>query len=217
MKGLRLLRAAPVVFVPVSRAGGASYARAIVDAYLEPGRQRVEELPFSMHGDDDGMRGRWRANAAQALETLATGADAVFLTEGDPMLYSTFVHVAGALHELAPDVPIVAVPGISSAFAAAAAAFVPLTDRDERLAVLPATYVGETLGDVLDAFDTVVLLKVASVFDRVLDLLEARGLVQHTVWVRRCGRPEQEIVREVRTLRGRRLDYFSLLIVRRPG
>jgi hypothetical protein len=33
--------------------------------------------------------------------------------------------------------------------------------------------------------------------------------------VRRCGLPDQEVIRDIRTLRGAKLDYFSTVIVRR--
>lgn len=215
LKGLRLLRAAACVFVPVSRGGARSYARQIADEHLDPARQRIVELPFAMREDAERMAAQWRTNAETIAAGLATGADAAFLTEGDPMLYSTFTHVAAALRELRPDARVVAVPGVSSVHAAAAAAGVALADRDERLAVLPATYEGAGLRDALRAFDTVVLLKVAPVLDRVLDLLDELGLAERAVCVERCGRPEEVIVRDVRTLRGQTLDYFSLLIVRR--
>ena len=110
---------------------------------------------------------------------------------------------------------MVAVPGVSSAHAAAAAALVPLADGDERLAILPATYEHRRLREAFEQFDTVVLLKVASAFDRVLELLEELGLVGGAVFVSRCGQPGERIVRDVRSLKGQQLDYFSLMIVRR--
>jgi precorrin-2/cobalt-factor-2 C20-methyltransferase len=216
LKGLRVLQSAGVVFVPVSRPGARSLARTIVDRYLDPSKQRIVELVIEMHDDEAGLAAQWAANAAQVREVLAGHADAAYLTEGDPLFYSTFIHLADAMRQQEPDVSIVVVPGVSSIHAAAAAVGLNLVERDERLAVLPATYEGDNLAEVLDNFDTVVLLKVASAMDRVLHLLEERGLSRHAVYVSRCGWPEEQIVTDVLSLRGRRLDYFSLLIVRRP-
>lgn len=215
VKGLRILQSVPNVYVPVSRPGARSLARSIVDEYLDPARQRIVDLVVEMHDDVGSLAEQWRENARVVAAQLTGGSDAAYITEGDPLLYSTFVHLADALAEVCPEAPIVVVPGISSVHAAAAAARVELAERDGRIAILPATYEGERLGAVLDTFDTIVLLKVASVFDHVLELLEQRGLVGGSVYVRRCGLPEEEIVTDVRTLRGRKLDYFSLLIVRR--
>jgi precorrin-2/cobalt-factor-2 C20-methyltransferase len=215
IKGLRILQSVPVIYVPVSRPGARSFAETIVASYLDSTRQRIVELSVEMHDHAEGLASQWDAIAASVVAHLEDGSNAAYLTEGDPLLYSTFLHLTDALAVRCPDAPVVIVPGVSSINAAAAAARVGLAERDERVAILPATYEGEDLASALDAFDTVVLLKVASVFDRVLDLLEARGLSDQAVYVRRCGCPEEEIVRDVRALRGRKLDYFSLLIVRR--
>lgn len=215
VKGWRLLRSAPVVYVPVARSGRGSYARTLAAAHVDPRRQRVVELEFAMRGGPDEMAARWRANAATMLDHLTSGQDAAFLTEGDPMLYSTFVHVVAALLDARPDLPVVVVPGISSAQAAAAATLTPLADRDERLAILPALYEGEGLRRVIETFDTVVLLKVSGDLDRIVDVLDDLRLAERAVFVERCGRTEQRIVRDVRSLRGQRVDYFSLIIVRR--
>jgi precorrin-2/cobalt-factor-2 C20-methyltransferase len=82
---------------------------------------------------------------------------------------------------------------------------------------VPATYERDRLRETFEAFDTVVLLKIASAFDHVLDTLEELDLVHDAVYVARCGQPGQEVVRDVRRLRGQQLDYFSLLIVRRDA
>ncbi len=214
LKAARILTSVPVVFVPVARPGAPSYAATIIAEHVDPARQRIAELVFAMRGDVPTMVAQWETNAQIVLAHLRAGLDAAFATEGDPMLYSTFVHVARAVTEHEPRVPIVYVPGISSVNAVAAVAGLPLGDRDERVAIVPASYAAGELHDALASFDTVVLLKVASALDHVLDVLEELGLTEQAVCVRRCGRPEQEIVRDVRSLRGRELDYFSTMIVR---
>lgn len=215
LKGLRILQSVPLVYVPVPRPGAESYVRSIVTPHLDPTRQEIQELVFAMRGGPAAMAAQWQENGRIVAAHLSAGADAAFVTEGDPMLYSTFVHVRRALAEQQPDAPVVVVPGISSVQAAAAAAQVPLADGDERLAILPASYETDGLRNTLEAFDTVVLMKVASAKERVLDELDALGLTDRAVFVQRCGRPEEAIIRDPRTLREMDLDYFSLLIVRR--
>ncbi len=217
LKGLRLLREVPVVYVPIARAGGDSYARSIVAEHLDPTRQHIVELAFAMREDITARASRWREGARIIAEHLRTGADAAFVTEGDPMLYSTFGHIRGALADEMPAAGVVVVPGISSVQAAAAAAQFPLGDGDERLAILPTCYEGDDLRSTLKAFDTVALLKIASCFDRTVDSLEELGLADHAVFVSRCGTAQEEIIRNVRSLRGKPLDYFSLLLVRRES
>ncbi|MCL0103402.1 precorrin-2 C(20)-methyltransferase [Dehalococcoidia bacterium] len=107
------------------------------------------------------------------------------------------------------------VPGISSINAASARALLPLATGSERVATIPATYEDEALRETLQTFDTVVLLKVNAVFDRILDVLEEMNLVDKCIYIKRCTTEDEEIVRDIRRLRGKTLDYLSLVIVRR--
>lgn len=215
LKALRLIQTLPILFVPVARAGAPSYARTIAQTHLDSRQQPIVDLVFAMHEEPERMAARWMVNAEKIAASLGAGHDAGFLTEGDPSTYSTFVHVSGALHAIRPDVPVVVVPGISSPQAAAARLQLPLADRAERLVILPASYERDDLRSILTTFDTVVLLKVAPVIDALVDLLEDLDLVERAAFVSRVGRPDEVCVRDVRSLRGQQLDYFSLLIVRR--
>ncbi len=99
--------------------------------------------------------------------------------------------------------------------AAAAGALVPLAINDERMAIISGHCEDTFIGETLETFDTVVFLKVNSVFDRLLDILEEKKLVANSVYVDRCTTEEEVIVRDIRTLKGIKLDYLSLLIVRK--
>ncbi|HZT07184.1 MAG TPA: precorrin-2 C(20)-methyltransferase [Chloroflexota bacterium] len=215
LKGLRVLQRVRTVFVPIAREGAKSFAAATIRPHLDLERQRVVELLFAMRGERPAQVQRWRENARLIARELLVGRDAAFVTEGDPTLYSTFMHVSSALAAELPGAPIRVVPGVSSVNAAAAAAGVPLADGEERIAILPALYDDGALQDTLRQFDTVVLLKVAGRFDRVLDALAALGDSHAAVLVSRCGCADERVVRDVEQLRGQRLDYFSTLVVRR--
>jgi len=66
------------------------------------------------------------------------GERVAFVTLGDPNVYSTFSSVAGALARLAPEIPVVTVPGIMAFQELAARAGTVLVDGDESLVLLPA-------------------------------------------------------------------------------
>jgi precorrin-2/cobalt-factor-2 C20-methyltransferase len=211
VKGLRLLRAADVVFLPVRRAGAPSYAGSIAADYLDPARQAIVPLVYPA-GRGANATVRWNANADEIAACLQGGGMGVFLTEGDPLLYSTFVHALMPLRERHPGLAVRVVPGVWSGSAAAAQLAEPLADGDERLAVLPATYALRDLPDVLRRFDTVVLLKPG---DDVRALRAALAEAAATaVWVERIGRPEERIVRDLDAWPDERRDYFSLIIAR---
>ncbi|NMC74834.1 MAG: precorrin-2 C(20)-methyltransferase, partial [Geobacteraceae bacterium] len=136
-------------------------------------------------------------------------------TIGDPFLYSTFLYLYRIFRDRYPDIPIEAVPGVSSITAAAVAAGVPLAAASERIAVLPATFEEEKLRRTLLDFDTVVLMKVNRVFDRVFALLKELGLEGKGVFVSRAGTREEKVVHDLASLVGKKLDYLSLLIVKK--
>jgi precorrin-2/cobalt-factor-2 C20-methyltransferase len=213
IKGVRLIREAGVVFVPASHSGQRSLARQIAAPYIAPD-QRVVELEYPTDGRSQvQLNHSWKANAAKISCELHSTSTGVFLTEGDPMLYSTFIHTMNALQAGFPEVRIAIVPGVSSITAAAAAAHVPLAVGEQRLAILPADAPEPIVRSTLAGANTVVFLKLSAGGGRVIDLLDDLGLLEHAVWVRRCGQSNQEIERNVRSLRGQQLDYFSLLIV----
>src|SRR6266498_2914209 len=114
--------------------------------------------------------------------------------------FASFGNLAKAGRERRPDVAIETVPGVSSAMAAAAAAGVPLVDGEQRLAIVPATGPADEIERTLLSFDCTVLLKVGPVLGSMLALLERLGLFATSVYVRRCGQPEQQIVTELRGL-----------------
>jgi precorrin-2/cobalt-factor-2 C20-methyltransferase len=209
IKGQRLLGEADVVFLPV-RDNHGSVARQIVSRWVDA--SRVRELSFRMSRNREDNRARWREHAATLAQAVEQGQTAAFVTEGDPLLYSTFVHVYGELLREHPDVPVEIVPGVSSVTAGAAAAGVPLADDGFRVAIVPAT--GEVM-HALATFETVVVLKVSMALDAVLKALNVTGRTMDAIYVERAGWPEQRVERDVERLRKQKLDYFGQIVVTR--
>jgi precorrin-2/cobalt-factor-2 C20-methyltransferase len=135
---------------------------------------------------------------------------------GDPSLYSTFTYVVKALKEVSPETEVVSIPGVTSFCAAAAAAGQPLAEKDDPLLILPAGGPG-LLEDGLAGGANVVLMKISRGFGTVLDLLKKHDRMEESVLVSRCGRPGQFITRDLAGLQGKRMDYFSLIISKKPG
>jgi len=209
IKGQRLLGEVEVIFLP-KRDEHDSLARRVVERWANAGRLR--ELSFKMAKSPQDNVQRWREHAATMAQTVREGQSAAFVTEGDPLLYSTFMHVYGELLHGHPDVPVEIVPGVSSVTAGAAVAGIPLADDKLRLGVVPAT--GEVM-HALATFDSVVILKVSAALETVLKALDVTGRTHQAVYVERAGWPEQRIVQDVETLRKQKLDYFGQMIVTR--
>lgn len=214
LKGARLLGEADVVVAPKADSGRNSVAGSIVAGLVDRSRQRVIEQVYPMRKEQAGLEAFWREAAAEVAALVRSGQTVAFVTLGDPMLYSTFLYLRLHLREIAPEVPIEIVPGLSSIHAAAALGGLPLALAGERLAILPATFEDERLQKTLEEFDTVVLMKVSGVFDRVRELLRRLG-GRRAVYVKRAGLDGEAVFDDLETVAAADLDYLSLLIVRR--
>ena len=215
-RGWRALQSGARWAYPVKRAEEASYALDIACRGGLDVPPDAVELVFPMTRDAVALAKAWARAAAQTMQLLAEGRDVAFLVEGDASTYSTFRHLARAVRELAPEVEVETIPGVSSFAAAAAVADVALAEEDETVAVIPAAYGTTVIDHLLDEFDTLVLMKVKPLLDEVLDLLERRELLATSCFIEKVGAPEQRIVHDVASLRGEKVNYLSLLLVQNP-
>ncbi|HJV64539.1 MAG TPA: precorrin-2 C(20)-methyltransferase [Geomonas sp.] len=214
-KAERILRSVDVICAPTGAAEAGSYALSIVEEFIDRSRQEVLVQLFPMVKDQQGLDPFWEQAADQVAERVAAGKDVAFITIGDPFLYSTYLYIHRILLAKYPDIRIEVVPGISSILASSAVSGTPLGLGAERIAILPATYENAELKRTLEEFDTVILMKVNRVFDRVYSVLKELGLEQRAAFVRRVGSSEEEVHFDLAALAGKKLDYLSMLIVRK--
>lgn len=215
LKAQRILAQVKVVFIPQTGPSEASFAYSIVKGFLDKSKQQVVSLVFPMTKDENKLKDAWSTAAAQIWETIKEGKDCALITEGDPLLYSTFIYIYEIFRKRYPQVRVEIVPGISSVFAAASRTGEPLGMGEDSVAILSSVSDRKRIRETLESFDTVVFTKIDRSFDSLFKVLEESGLVEKAIWVKRCTTGEEEIVRDIRHLKGRKLDYLSLLIVRK--
>jgi precorrin-2/cobalt-factor-2 C20-methyltransferase len=214
-KAERILRSVPVICAPTAGPADSSYALSIIEPLLDLKRQEVIIQVFPMRKDQAGLDEFWQTAAVGVVERVRRGSDVAFITIGDPFIYSTFLYIYRILREKYPDIPVEVVPGVSSINAAAIAAGIPLGQASERIAIIPAAFEEKDLLKVLSDFDTVVLMKVSRVFDGIYALLKELGLEKKCAFISRVGTAEEEVVFDLESLLGRKLDYLSMLIVKK--
>ena len=215
VKAERVLRSVPVICAPTAGPGESSFALSIIEPLLDLKRQEVIMQVFPMRKDQTGLEELWETAAADIASRVMAGSDVAFITIGDPFIYSTFLYLYRIFRERYPHIPVEIVPGVSSINAAAVAAGIPLGQASERIAVIPAAFEEKELRNILGTFETVVLMKVSRVFDAVYALLRELGLEKNCAFVSRVGTREEEVVFDLESLLGRKLDYLSLLIVKK--
>ncbi len=215
LRAVRVLREADVLAMPRSADGAESIAGAIArSAVGEVPGQEILSLTFPMTRHPERRRAALEATLDAIGARLAAGKSVALVSEGDPLLYSSFIDVLRAAPDRFRGVPVEVVPGVSSITAAAAAAALPLVDGAERLAVLPARAALEDLPSLAGAFDAAVILKAGPVLPELTAALEREGLAERAILVSEATTPREEIVRGLSGARGTR-GYFSLVLV--PG
>jgi precorrin-2/cobalt-factor-2 C20-methyltransferase len=212
-KAERILKAVDWIFLPSGARSGSSFVQRIVEPLGLP-VEKFRPVSLCMSRDRTADGNAYSIAAREIVEELRRGKSAAWITEGDPLFYSTFLHLHAELCHY-PEVRIEIVPGVTSMSAAAARAGLPVARLDERVAVVPAAYGLERLPVLLDEFATVFLLKVHGVFDQLLaELASVRGAIR-AVYLEQVGTPAERVVTDLESLRGQQLPYFSLVILQR--
>jgi len=215
VKAFRMLSECPVIAYPKKRSKSKSYAYTIIESYINPDEKEMLGLVFPMTKDPETLEREWTNTVAAIWEQLEAGKDVAFVTEGDPLLYSTFIHLMRMMNGLHPEVTVTVIPGISSVNGAAAQLGLALADGDERVAIVPATENAEDMRKAIEEHDCVIFIKVAKVLDLMLMVLRDLQLVNKAAVVTKATSSEEVVWRNVEELAGAELEYLTLMVVRK--
>lgn len=217
VKAARVIGEADVVAYHSAR-HGRSIARGIAEPYLRPGQ--IEEhlvYPVTTEATDHprGYAGAIEEFYVEATARIAAHLDAgrnvALLAEGDPLFYSSYMHLHTRLTER---FDAVIVPGVTSVSAASAAVATPLVAGDEVLSVLPGTLpVAELTRRLADA-DAAVVLKLGRSYHAVREALSASGRLNEAFYVERASTTAQRIA-PAADVDEDKVPYFSLAML--PG
>lgn len=199
-----------MVFAPQAEGSPDSLALSAARQCIDESRQTLMRARFPMGASSDAV---WTDAADRVAARLLNGDDVAFLTQGDPMLYGSFMYVMQKIKAARPQIPIEVVPGVSSIAAAAARAQIPIASHGERLAVIPAMYGIDDLRRALADYDAVALMKVNARAIEAVARLEAQGELSRCVFARRVSTPQERVAFTLRGVDPEDADYFSMLII----
>ena len=217
VKAARIIGAADVVAYHSAR-HGRSIARGIAEPYLRPG-QLEEHLVYPVTtettdhpgGYSGAMEDFYREAAERIAAHLDAGRDVALLAEGDPLFYSSYMHMHT---RLTARFKAVIIPGVTSVSAASAAIATPLVTGDEVLSVLPGTMPVRELARRLADADAAVVMKLGRTYPQVREALSMAGRLEEAFYVERASTAAQRVLPagevDVETV-----PYFSIAIV--PG
>ena len=217
VKAARVIAQADVVAYHSAR-HGRSIARGIAEPYLRPG-QIEEHLVYPVTtettdhpGGYEGAMADFYAEAADRIAAhLAAGRDVALLAEGDPLFYSSYMHMHT---RLAKRFTAVIVPGVTSVSAASAAIGTPLATGDEVLSVLPGTLPVSELARRLADTDAAVIMKLGRTYSQVREALSLSGRLDEAIYVERASSDDQRVM-PAADVDDTQVPYFSVAVV--PG
>jgi precorrin-2/cobalt-factor-2 C20-methyltransferase len=213
LKGLRALKEADEVFVPVGDTGEVGRAEAVVRAHLDP--NRVRRLLFALSGDAEARIHNLTNAAREVAEPLREGKTCAFATIGDPNFYSTFTYLSRAVKDISK-VNVETVPGVTAMQDLASKSGTVLLVGDEKLALLPFTAGKMALQSALEGFETVVCYKGGARLGEVLEVAEKSGRLEDGIYGSRLGMQGEEIV-WAKEMVGREGTYLSAVVFTRGG
>lgn len=214
VKAFRVIQESPVIAYPRKRKGSKSYAHRIAEVYIRPEEKEMLGLVFPMTKDQAILDREWNETVDKVWGKLNEGKDVAFVTEGDPLLYSTFIHMMKLMQKLHPEVEVKTVPGISSFNGSASRLGIALADGDDHVAIVPARDDYDAMKKAIEDHDAVVFIKVAKVIDLMITVLKDLDLLDKASVVTKVT-SDEEVIWNMSELEGVELEYLTLMVVRK--
>jgi len=221
VKAVRAIQNADIIMCPTSKEGKPSIALSVISSIIDKSKnQEIVNLVFPMTKDKETLESTWEKNSKILAEGVLAGKNVVYITVGDPYLYSTWIYLHREISKKYPEIKITVIPGIVSMFTFASKVGISLAEGAEKFSVIPSCYDLSQVKEIAKNSDTMVFLKDGRYFDQVIELLKESGFSDDSIFA--IGQDldtENEIVRKL-TLGEVTKDtltskYFSILVVKR--
>ncbi len=221
IKAKKAIDSAKAILCPASGEDRPSIALSIAQPLIDPARkQKIVKLIFPMTKDPVVLGKTWEKNAEEMAREVNAAGTAVYLTVGDPYLYSTWMYLHKRLVRDHPEIEITVVPGIVSVFMFASRVGMSLAEGAEKLTIVPSCYDLTQVRELAKNSDTMVFLKDGQYFGHVIELLREAGYSPDSPFAigQDLGTERERVTKT--TLGEIDLDtsemrYFSILMVKR--
>jgi len=206
LKSLRLIKSTEVIAYPKLK-GSKSFARNIIEEFIDlPKVEIAIEIPMTVNRLP---AQRAYDAAAQEISThLNMGKNVVFLCEGDPFFYGSFMYLHSRLYK---KYLVEIIPGVSSMTACAAMAKKPLAARNEVLTVLPGPLSKKELERRLADNNSSAIMKVGRHIKKIKNIIDRLGLMDSSLYIERASLKEQKVLKLIDAPEV--APYFSMVLV----
>ena len=236
IKAVRLIRENDIIALPGAKAEETVAYKIAVQAVPELAEKLLLPVPMPMTRAREEQARNHEAAAERIEKYLKQGKNVVFLTLGDPTIYSTYLYVQKRVQQKGYETKLVS--GIPSFCAAAARAGVSLCEWQEQLHIVPAVHLKEKSSEeektseaertseaektseaertflaqgFFELPGNYVLMKAGSRMQEIKDAIAQSG--REVIMVENCGMPEEHVYYGVEKL-PEQAGYYSLMIVK---
>ena len=221
VKAVKAIQSADTIMCPASNEDRPSIALSVVKPLIDKSKnQEIINLIFPMTKDKDVLEKHWKENAKIMADKVLSGKNVVYLTVGDPYLYSTWIYMHREIEANHPEMKISVIPGIVSMFTFASKVGISIAEGAEKVAIIPSCYDMSSVKEIAKNSEVLVFLKDGRYFDQVIELLRESGFPDDSIFA--IGQDlgtDHEIIRKMKlgevnddTLTTK---YFSILVVKR--
>lgn len=209
IKALRLIQENTVLAFPGENCRASVAYQIVKGAYAQIDEKHLIPVPMPMTKDKKKLEEAHQKDAAMIAEYLEKGENVVFLTLGDPTVYSTYMYVHHRVIDMGYQAEIVS--GITSFCAVAARLNMSLVEMAQALHVIPATFQAEDMDEILKHPGTKVLMKSGKKLKEIRESILRSG--QEAVMIENCGMPEEKIYLNAQDI-PEKAGYYTLIIVK---
>ncbi|MGO9135623.1 MAG: precorrin-2 C(20)-methyltransferase [Methylovirgula sp.] len=217
IKAVAAIKAAPVIAF-FAKKGKRGNAREIADRWIPADRIEVPlyyPMTTETHFSDpiyvESLNAFYESACGELSAHLEVGRDVALLAEGDPLFYSSFMHLYVRLRER---FETVIVPGVTGMAGCASRAGLPMAWGDNVLTVLPGTLSEDALVAGLSASEAAVIMKLGANLPKVRAAIARANRLPRAIYVER-GTMAGETIVKLAERDESAAPYFSMILI--PG
>ncbi|WP_289053826.1 precorrin-2 C(20)-methyltransferase [Carboxylicivirga marina] len=212
LKALKVLQAADVIYYPTTiNSKGESNSMAMrVLKHQAIDLKKALPVEVAMKYKRAAVTKTYKKLAADSIELSQQGKQVAIVSEGDISFYSTFAYLIDDFNKANVDYEMI--PGVPAFILAGALSASPICTQTDEVLVMPDVESEEQLKTKIASTETVVLMKVSKVKEWIAEFLAS--IEVDFFYGEFMGTDKEFTTRNIYQLKGRRIPYFSIIIIK---
>lgn len=220
IKAAYAIKNADIILCPTSKKNKPSIAFSIASKLITK-KPKIVTLIFPMTKDKKILEDTWKKNSKIIAKHALTGKNVIYITIGDPYLYSTWIYIHRQIKSQYPEITIKVIPGIVSIFTFSAKVGIELAEGSDKLTIIPSCYDLSQVNELAKNCETMVFLKDGKYFNKILQILQNSGFSDNAKIILGQNLDTEKELITTSTL-GKIINdtsfqkqYFSIMVVKR--